>query len=93
MKERGQAGDEMIIRKPHLAYLSGMKSFFPLAHNPKEFLEAAKKRGAKYLVYSDDQAKLWEGLRYFSDPQKLPKQFKLIYRYEPTNTLIYEITY
>lgn len=91
MKKESSIGDKMIIRKPHLAYLSEMKSYFPLCENPNAFFESAKSNDAKFLVYSDYAASLWPGLKQFANPEQVSEHFRLIYHHQPTNTLIYKI--
>ncbi len=91
LKERASPGDFVVARKPHLAYLAGLTSDSPQAQSAEEFLSYARSTHARYIVYSDMEASAWTGLKSLSDPEKLPHAFHLIYRHEPTNTLIYEV--
>ncbi len=81
----------IIVRKPHLAYLAKLNPIFPLANTATEYLVVARTNNAKYIVYSDYEATLWEGLKSLANPQQLPQEFRLIYRHMPSNTLIYQI--
>lgn len=81
----------MIARKPHLAYLAGLKAEFPLAKTADEYLVKAKEIKANYIVYSNYEAELWPGLKALSNPQAITKHFKLIYQDRASNTLIYKI--
>lgn len=91
LKNRSSPDDIIIVRKPHLAYLSGLKSCFPLAETTNQYLKRAREERARYLVYSDLEAAYWPGLKSFADPRVVPKSFKLIYQHKQSNTLIYEI--
>lgn len=91
LKTQSFANEIIIIRKPHLAYLSNLKAEFPLASTAKEYLDEAKQINASYIAYSDYEASLWQGLESLSNPKILPDQFKLIYTHSLTNTLIYKI--
>lgn len=91
LKQKYPSEQTMIVRKPHLAYLSGFKQVFPLAETAEEYLIEAKKVNAKLIVYSDYETKLWPGLKSLKNPQLLPKNFQLIYQDKPSNTLVYEI--
>lgn len=91
LKTHSEANEIIIIRKPHLAYLSNLKPEFPLASTAKEYLDKAKQINASYIAYSTYEASLWKGLESLSNPKTLPSQFKLIYTHPSTNTLIYKI--
>jgi 4-amino-4-deoxy-L-arabinose transferase-like glycosyltransferase len=91
LRNRSSAHDIIIVRKPHLAYLSGLRREFPLAETVDDFFVKAGEIGARYIVYSDLEASLWPGLKSLRDPKTLPKSFKLIYAHTPSHTLIYEI--
>ncbi|MGL4483434.1 MAG: hypothetical protein ACRCUS_00635, partial [Anaerovoracaceae bacterium] len=91
LKTHSYTNETIIIRKPHLAYLSNLKPEFPLASTAKEYLDKAKQINASYIAYSDYEANLWKGLESLSNPKPLPSQFKLIYTHSLTNTLIYKI--
>jgi hypothetical protein len=91
LKKHSLPHEIIVVRKPHLAYLSGLKGAFPLAKNANEYLVKAREIKARYIVYSDYEASLWPGLKSLSNPQGLPPAFKLIYQHQPTNTSIYDI--
>lgn len=98
LRNRSSSNDIIFALKPHYQYLTGLKSAFPVAQNPREYLETAdeylekaQKIGARYIIYSDYEAKIWPGLKSLADPKALPHNFKLIYHHKPTNTLIYEV--
>ena len=91
LKNRATPNQVIIVRKPHLAYLAGLKQVFPLAKNAEEYLAEARKIQASYIVYSDYEATLYPGLKFLENPQSVPQNFQLIYRHQPSNTLVYEI--
>jgi 4-amino-4-deoxy-L-arabinose transferase-like glycosyltransferase len=91
LRNRSSPHDIIIARKPHLAYLSGLRREFPLAETADDFLLKAREIGARYIVYSDFDASLWPGLKSLRDPSALPKSFKLIYSHKQSHMLLYKI--
>lgn len=91
LQERSAPDDVMIAFRPHYGYFAKMKSIFPAAKNADEYLALAQEAGARYIIYSDAEVDNWPPLEFLKDPDVAPDSFKLIYRHEPTNTLIYEI--
>jgi 4-amino-4-deoxy-L-arabinose transferase-like glycosyltransferase len=91
LRNRSSPHEIIIARKPHLAYLSGLRREFPLAETADDFLLKAREIGARYIVYSDFDASLWPGLKSLRDSSALPKSFKLIYSHKQSHMLIYEI--
>ncbi len=91
LKSRSSKDDLIITRKPHLGYLSNLKKTFLFENSTEDYLYKSKLLKARYIVYSDFDAKLWPGLKALSNPDSLPNDFHLIYQHKPTNTLIYEI--
>ncbi|HWW86133.1 MAG TPA: glycosyltransferase family 39 protein [Vicinamibacterales bacterium] len=92
LKNRASPHDFVVARRPHLAYLAGLASDSPQAESAEEYLAYARSTHARYIVYSDAEASGWKGLKSLGDPEKLPQAFHLIYRDQPTNTIIYEVT-
>jgi hypothetical protein len=86
-----EPGETVLVRKPHLTYYAGLTRFFPMANSPEEFLEAATEQGIRFIVYSDFEAGLWQGLRTLRDPLTLPPQFHLVYEDPANHLLIYSI--
>jgi 4-amino-4-deoxy-L-arabinose transferase-like glycosyltransferase len=91
LKSRSSKDDIVICRKPHIAYLSGLKREFFYEYSAEDFFNKAKLINARYIVYSDFENELWQGLEVLSNPEELKDYFTLIYEHNPTNTLIYEI--
>ena len=91
LRNRSSPGDIIIGRKPHLAYLAGLKDTFPFVHTAEAYLTKARERRARYVVYSAYEAWQWPGLRSLKDPVALPSGLKLIYHHRPSRTLIYEV--
>lgn len=92
-------GDIIIELKQHYSYYSGLKGAFPMAQTPdgyrnetaNDYIVKARRIGARYIIYSDREARSWPSLKSFSDPKTVPNSLRLIYHHKPTNTLIYEI--
>jgi 4-amino-4-deoxy-L-arabinose transferase-like glycosyltransferase len=91
LRDRSSADEKMIARKPHLAYLAGLVNTFAFVYSGDAYLSEAQARGARYLVYSKYDAKLWPGLLSLRDPAAVPPELKLIYEHPASQTLIYEV--
>jgi hypothetical protein len=91
LKSRSSPDDIIISRKPHIAYLSGLKREFLPEYSAQDYYKKAKEINARYIVYSDLENELWPGLYDFGYPDAVKDFFTLIYEHKPTNTLIYEI--
>ncbi|HSP87909.1 MAG TPA: glycosyltransferase family 39 protein [Ignavibacteriaceae bacterium] len=91
LKSHSSKGEIIVSRKPHLAYLSGLKHVFLYENSKEDFYKKAKFINARFIVYSDFEAELWPGLQSLNDPDNLKDMFDLVYYHEPTNTMIYEI--
>ena len=91
LKSRSSPDDIIISRKPHIAYLSGLKREFLPEYSAQDYYKKAKEINARYIVYSDLENELWPGLYDFGYPDAVKDFFILIYEHKPTNTLIYEI--
>lgn len=54
LRQQSQKNDIIIARKPHLGYLSGLKTvFFPEAESVDELIRFAKEKNAKYVLYGE----------------------------------------
>jgi hypothetical protein len=84
-------GDLIISRQTHLGYLSDLPVLFPLAGPDDNYFHRVRELRARFLVYSDRDARKWPGLRVLSDPERVPEGLQLIYRHKPSNTLVYEV--
>jgi hypothetical protein len=91
LKQHASSNDMLIARKPHLAYLAGVRYGFPLAKTPDDFHRWARANGARFLLYTDFEASLWRGLEPFADPRRVAPDFRLLHRHERDRTLLYEI--
>jgi len=90
VKRHSSPGERIIARKPHLAYLAGLVNTFPFVHSADAYLEEARRRGARFIVYSDYEARVWPGLKSLRDPRAVPAGLTLIYYHPPSRTVIYE---
>jgi len=98
LRARSLPNDIIIALKGHYAYYAGLEKSFPVEQSPHDCTETAEdyianalKIGARYIVYSDYEASCWSGLKCLSNPDATPNSLRLIYRHEPSKTLIYEV--
>jgi 4-amino-4-deoxy-L-arabinose transferase-like glycosyltransferase len=91
LKSRSSEDEIVICRKPHIAYLSGLRREFFYEYSAEDFFNKAKLINARYIVYSDFEYEIWPGLYDLSNPDEVKDFFTLIYEHKPTNTLIYEV--
>jgi len=71
----------MISRKPHLPHLCGVKNKFPLIQRMtiEEFVRFADKHNIKYILYTDEDARISPILKVFENPEKVGPSIKNIY--------------
>jgi 4-amino-4-deoxy-L-arabinose transferase-like glycosyltransferase len=91
LRQRSSPGEIVIARKPHLAYLAGLINTFPFVRGADDYLAEARRRRARYLVYSGYEAQQWPGLKSLRDPRAAPAGLTLIYVHPQSETLIYEV--
>lgn len=88
---RRSAPDDLIIgHKPHLAYLAGLRRAFPDVDSTTELLTRARALDARYLTYSTADANSRPVLRPLADPAEAPADLQVLYRHQPSGTIIYE---
>lgn len=91
LRERSHPDDLVIARKPHLAYVAGLRQGWVPGAGAEEFLAGSRRMGARYVVYSPPEASLWPALESLRDPEAVPAGFALVKRHEPSGVLIYEV--
>jgi len=92
LKVRSSPDDVIMAIKPHIGYLTNLKVVSAaVADSGDLYDQKMREQKVRYIVYSGDEAKYWEGLKALSDPAHVPKSFRLIYEHGPTETLVYEI--
>jgi hypothetical protein len=93
LRARAAPGDAIMCYKPHLAYLAKLNMVSIEGPNTIEkYLQRARERNVRFIVYSEFEEEFWEGLRALRDPALMPKEFQVVYEHIPTKTFIYEIT-
>jgi hypothetical protein len=92
LKRDSAPDDIVVVYKPHLTYLAGRKRVFPLGRSAEDFLAKARALGASYIVYSKADAQIWPPLESLRDPDAVPDALTVVYRHEPSKTIIYKIT-
>ncbi|MFQ5638045.1 MAG: ArnT family glycosyltransferase [bacterium] len=85
--------NELIIaRKPHLGFLSNLKTtYFPEAKTVAELLKYAKKERADYLLYGEVELQRRPELSILLYPEKLPGEFEPILVWKQPRTIVYKL--
>jgi hypothetical protein len=92
LKARADPDDLIMAVEPHIGYLTGLKVIAAqVADSWELYARKAREGGARYVVYSDHEQTYWKGLGALKDSTQAPPPFRLIYKHEPSRTLIYEI--
>jgi hypothetical protein len=91
LKRHSTPDDIIVVYKPHLTYLAGRKRVFPLGRSAEDFVAKARALGARFIVYSEVDAKIWPPLESLRDPDAVPDALTVVYRHEPSKTIIYKI--
>ena len=91
LKDRSSPSDIIVTQVASLSFNAGLKRIFPADPTPEAFTAEVRRIRARYLVYGQAEASIWDVLKAFSDPGAVPADFHLIYRHDPSQTLVYEI--
>ena len=98
LRQRSSPQDAIFALQPHYAHLAGIRHVFPVKQTPDTYIETAdhylakaKEISARYIAYSDIEAKIWPGFKSLANPDTVPDGLRLIYHHKPSNTLIYEV--
>jgi hypothetical protein len=83
-------GETLLARKPHVAFLSGLK-FAPLPQvdTPAALHETARHVGARYLLVSRAELALRQAIQPFADPEARIPGFRRVF--ESPGALLYEV--
>ncbi len=93
LKTLASPGDAIMCLKPHLAYLAKLKIVFIEGPDTIEkYLQRARERNVRFIVYSEFEEQYWGGMHALHDPALMPKEFRVVYEHVPTKTVVYEIT-
>ena len=90
LRSTARPSDLMVGRKPHLAALAGVRWDFPYARDADDLVAKARRLGARYLVYSVFEARIWPGLDALRDPARAPAGFVPRFTEPSTGTIVYE---
>ncbi len=84
------AGEILLARKPHVAFLSGMRfAPIPQADSPPALHRAAREAGARYLLVSGAEMALRAGVRPLAEPDARVPGFRRVF--ESQGALVYEV--
>ncbi|BCA55530.1 hypothetical protein W02_26700 [Nitrospira sp. KM1] len=92
IKSRAVAGDRIMAIEPHLAHLTGLEvTSAMVADSLDQYLATVAGEHIRFLVYSEHEEDYWPGLHSLSQPNQLPKGYRVIYQHGPSRTIVYEI--
>ncbi len=92
LKQHVQKGEIIIARKPHLGYLSGLKTiYFPEAQTVDELIAFAKARNAKYLLYGEIESARRPQLQSLLAGANSHHELEEIYRSAQPPMVVYRI--
>ncbi len=82
----------ILARKPHLGYLSGMKTeLIPDVDTADELLRYAEERKAKYIYYGTVEEQTRPRLKILQKHDQLPAAFELIYSQNVPKVFLYKL--
>jgi len=89
LKEHAR-GEALLARKPHVAFIAGMR-FVPIPDvgSPDSLHAEAQKAGARFLLVSGAEMALREAVRPFAEPNAAVPGFRRVY--ESQGALVYEV--
>ena len=83
----------IVARKPHLAYLSRQEwVFFPQVKSLDELRAWLETNRVDYIAIGKREIKERKELKPLGDPKKAPDWLQPVWRYEPTNFILYQPT-
>jgi dolichyl-phosphate-mannose-protein mannosyltransferase len=83
-------GETLLARKPHVAFLSGMRfAPIPQVDSPAALHRAAIQSGARYLLVSGAEMALRAGVRPLAEPEAHVPGFRRVF--ESAGALVYEV--
>jgi hypothetical protein len=89
LKSHGQ-GETLLARKPHVAFLAGMRfAPIPQVDSPEALHRAAVQSGARYLLVSGAEMALRAGVRPLAEPDARVPGFRRVF--ESAGALVYEV--
>jgi hypothetical protein len=92
VRPRASTGDRIMAVEPHLSYLTGLEfRSGAVATSLDRYIEILTAEDIRFLVYSKHEEDYWPGLSVLSEPDRLPKTFRMIYEHKPSGTIVYEI--
>lgn len=81
----------IVARKPHLAYLSRQEwVFFPQVKSLDELRAWLETNRVDYIAIGKREIKERKELKPLGDPKKAPDWLQPVWRYEPTNFILYQ---
>ena len=81
----------IVARKPHLAYLSRQEwVFFPQVKSLDELRVWLETNRVDYIAIGKREIKERKELKPLGDPKKAPDWLQPVWRYEPTNFILYQ---
>jgi hypothetical protein len=83
-------GETLLARKPHVAFLAGMRfSPIPQVDSPAALHRAAREAGARWVLVSGAEMSLRAGVRPLAEPNARVPGFRLAF--ESAGALVYEV--
>ncbi len=94
LTQHSNPSDKIFIRKPHLAFFSGLTAeFMPEVNNIDDLLTEAQQKNVKYVYYGVIETELRPGLKILQQPEQLPQNFQLIYSQNDPPVFLYKINF
>lgn len=92
LREKANPSDVIIARKPHLGYMSQVKSiYFPEVSSLDELLKYAKENKATFLLYSNIETELRPQVKILLEPDKVSQNLKIFYQKNNPKMMLYRI--
>ena len=94
LKDKISPNQSIIARKPHLGYLTHLKTvYFPESKSVSDLLNFAKKEKADYLIYGTEEFKRRPALKDLLEPEKTPAEMEAIIVWKNPRTIIYKFNF
>lgn len=91
LRDRANPGDRVMVHEPHIPYLSGVEAAVVPGNDVEEIIAYSRRHNVRFLVYDRIEAREWPGRAELADPSTVPSELRVLFRHEPSGTVLYEL--
>jgi len=94
LRDVSDGNQAIIARKPHIGFLTGLRTvYFPQVDSIEALVAFARRENADFLIYGTEELKRRPVLSKLLDPDKLPENMEPIIIWENPKTVVYRFSF